>query len=109
MSYCGLTSALRSSAGKQQRSPISKQRNAWLQTALIEAAKLAPRWNPQLAAVHARALERGHCNRATLQVARKLVAYLLAVDKSGQPFQLRPSPVDQARVTKQEVAAAPAA
>ena len=89
ISYCGLTPALRSSAGKEQRSPISKQRNAWLQTALIEAAKLAPRWNPPLAAVHARALERGHRNRATLAVARKLVAYLLAVDKSGQPFQLR--------------------
>ncbi len=109
MSYCGLTSALRSSAGKQQRSPISKQRNAWLQTALIEAAKLAPRWNPQLAAVHARELERGHANRATLAVARKLVAYLLAVDKSGQPFQLRTPPVDQARLTNQEAAAAPAA
>lgn len=89
MSYCGLTAALKSSAGKEQRGPISKQRNAWLQTALIEAAKLAPRWNPQLAAVHARELERGHRNRATLAVARKLVAYLLAVDKSGQPFQPR--------------------
>ena len=109
MSYCGLTSALRSSAGKQQRSPISKQRNAWLQTALIEAAKLAPRWNPQLAAVHARALERGHRNRATLQVARKLVAYLLAVDKTGQPFQLRTSLVDPARLTTQEAAIASAA
>ena len=50
MSYCGLTAALKSSADKQQRGPISKQRNPWLQTALIEAAKLAPRWNPQLAA-----------------------------------------------------------
>jgi len=109
MSYCGLTSALRSSAGKQQRSPISKQRNAWLQTALIEAAKLAPRWNPQLAALHTRELDRGHRNRATLQVARKLVAYLLAVDKSGQPFQLRTSPLDQARLINQEAAAAPAA
>ena len=27
--------------------------------------------------------------RATLAVARKLVAYLLAVDKSRKPFQLR--------------------
>jgi hypothetical protein len=36
----------------------------------------------------ARELERGHRNRATLAVARKLVAYLLAVDKSGQPFQV---------------------
>ena len=92
MSYCGLTAALRSSAGKQQRGPLSKQRNAWLQTALIEAAKLAPRWNPQLAQLHAQQLQRGHANRATLQVARKLVAYLLAVDKSGQPFQVRTPP-----------------
>lgn len=92
MSYCGLTSALKSSADKQQRGPISKQRNHWLQTALIEAAKLAPRWNPQLAALHARELERGHSNRATLAVARKLAAYLLAVDKSNRRFQLRPSP-----------------
>jgi len=89
VSYCGLTAALVSSADKQQRGPISRQRNAHLQTVLIEAAKLAPRWNPQLAAVHTRELSRGHRNRATLAVARKLVAYLLAVDKSGQPFQVR--------------------
>jgi len=92
LSYCGLTSAFRSSAGKEQRGPISKQRNAWLQTALIEAAKLAPRWNHPLAAVYERERERGHRNRATLQVARKLVAYLMAVDKSGQPFQMRSAP-----------------
>jgi transposase len=102
VSYCGLTSAFRSSAGKEQRGPISKQRNAWLQTVLIEAAKMAPRWNPQLAVLHARQLEVSHPNRATLQVARKLVAYLLAVDKSGQPFQvLTPPPtVDNAAKTK---------
>lgn len=92
LSYCGLTAALQSSADKQQRGPLSKQRNAHLQTTLIEAAKLAPRWNPQLAAVHARELQRGHRNRATLAVARKLAAYLLAVDKSGQPFHLRGEP-----------------
>jgi transposase len=92
VSYCGLTAALRSSAGKQQRGPLSKQRNAYLQTTLIEAAKLAPRWNPQLAQLHAQQMQRGHANRATLQVARKLVAYLLAVDKSGQPFQVRTLP-----------------
>ena len=95
MSYCGLTAALKSSAGKEQRGPISKQRNAWLQTALIEAAKLAPNWNPQLKAVHERELERGHRNRATLAVARKLTAYLLAVDKSGQAFQLRTPPASE--------------
>lgn len=88
-SYCGLTAAQRASADKEYRGPISKQRNKHLQTILIEAAKLAPRYNPQLAAVHARELKRGDANRATLAVARKLVAYLLAVDRSQQPFQIR--------------------
>jgi len=101
-SYCGLTSAFRSSAGKEQRGPLSKQRNAWLQTALIEAAKLAPRWNPQLAEVHERELGRGHRNRATLQVARKLVGYLLAVDKTGKPFQLRAAPAPGENPAKKE-------
>jgi transposase len=100
VSYCGLTAAFRSSAGKEQRGPISKQRNAWLQTVLIEAAKLAPRWNPQLATLHARQLELGHPNRATLQVAGKLVAYLLAVDKSGQPFQVLAPPPTLENATK---------
>src|SRR5215469_16695773 len=90
-SYCGLTSAQHSSAGKEQREPISKQRNQHLQTILIEAAKLAPRYNPQLATVHQRELQRGNRNQATLAVARKLVAYLLAVDKSGKPFAMRAS------------------
>lgn len=86
-SYCGLTSALEESAGKQQRRPISKQCNHHLQTILIEAAKLAPRWNQQLARVYEQAMQKGHRNQATLEVARKLVAYLLAVDKSGKAFQ----------------------
>jgi transposase len=92
VSYCGLTSALNSSADKQQRGPISKQCNAHLQTVLIEAAKLAPQWNQQLAAFHDRELQRGDRNRATLAVARKLVAYLLAVDKSGKRFEVRNPP-----------------
>jgi hypothetical protein len=53
---------------------------------LIEAAKLAPRWNPQLREVYERQLDRGPRNRATLAVARKLVAYLWAVDRSRRPF-----------------------
>ena len=89
VSYCGLCSALDSSAGKIKRGPISKQRNEHLQVVLIEAAKLAPRWNPQLCEVHERELKRGNRNRATLAVARKLVAYLMAVDKNREPFVLR--------------------
>jgi hypothetical protein len=84
-----LTSAQRSSADHEQRGPISKQRHKHLQTMLIEAAQLAPRYNPQLAAGHERELQRGNRHRATRAVARKLVAYLMAVDKSGKPFQVR--------------------
>ncbi|MGP8247926.1 MAG: IS110 family transposase [Bryobacteraceae bacterium] len=100
VSYCGLTSELVESADKQQRGPISKQRNAHLQTVQVEAAKLPPRWNPQLAAVHERELQHRHCSRATLEVARKLVAYLLAVDKSGQRFQLRTTPTTATEAQK---------
>jgi len=86
VSYCGLCSAQRESAGKEQRGPISKKRNKHLQSMLIEAAKLAPRWNPQLAVVHERELKRGNRNRATLAVARRLVAYMMAVDKAQSDF-----------------------
>jgi transposase len=87
VSYCGLCSAENSSAGIQKRSPISKQRNKHLQTVLIEAAKLAPRWNSDLALLYEKEKQRGNRNRATLAVARKLVAYLLAVDRREKPFQ----------------------
>ncbi len=83
MSYCGLTSALVESAGRQRRGPLSKQRNAHLQSALIECAKLAPMYNEKLAQVRQKALDGGaNFNRATIAVARKLVAYLLAADRA---------------------------
>jgi transposase len=92
VSYCGLCSALKESAGKSRRGPLSKQRNSNLQTILIEAAKLAPRYNSQLAEVYAREVEKkGNSNKATIAVARKLVAYLLYVDKSGNKFVARKS------------------
>jgi len=86
ISYAGLCSELRESAGKSKRGPLSKKRNKHLQTILIEVAKLAPRWNEELAAVHAKAAAKGNANRATLEVARHLVRLMLAVDKSGQPY-----------------------
>lgn len=89
LSYCGLTSAQRESAGKSQRGPLSKQRNRHLQTVLIEAAKVAPMWNPTLREVHRKERDKGgHRNRASLAVARKLVAYLLAADRAFHAAQL---------------------
>lgn len=89
VSYCGLCSAQKESAGKEQRGPISKKRNKHLQTMLIEAAKIAPNWNPQLAAVRDRELKKGNRNRATLAVARMLVTYMMVVDKTQTDFVLR--------------------
>jgi transposase len=93
VSYCGLCSAQDESAGHSRRGPLSKQRNAHLQTVLIEAAKLAPRWNPWLAEVHQEELARGSANRATVAVARKLVALLLAIDKRETDYEDRSSAV----------------
>jgi transposase len=89
ISYCGLCSAQDNSAGKDKRGPISKQRNKHLQRVLVEAAHLAPRWNDELRALHERELQRGPKNRATLAVARKLVALLLAVDRRKTPYEER--------------------
>ena len=85
LSYCGLCSPQRESAGIGKRGPLSKQRNRFLQTTLIEAAHLAPRHNEALRATYEAARQKGNSNRATLEVARRLVRYLLAVDR--QHFQ----------------------
>jgi transposase len=82
-SYCGLCRAQNESAGKAHRGPLSRQRNKHLQTMLLEAAKLAPRYNFLLAEVYEKARAGGaNRNRATLAVARKLVAYLMGVDQT---------------------------
>jgi transposase len=68
------------------RMPLSKQRNKHIQHVLVEAAKLAPRQSHELALVREKEIEKGNANRATLAVARKMVAYLLAIDRGGRDF-----------------------
>src|SRR5215472_630895 len=86
ISYCGLCGDEKSSADKILRTPISKQRNKHIQSVLIEAAKLAPRHSHELALLQEREKQKGNANRATLAVARKMVAYLLAVDRREKDF-----------------------
>jgi transposase len=81
ISYCGLCGAEKSSGNTVQRTPLSKQRNKHLQTTLIEAAKMAPRNSSDLAMLYDKERRKGNANRATLAVARKLVAYLMAVGR----------------------------
>src|SRR6266480_4331492 len=86
ISYCGLCGAEKNSADKMLRTPISKQRNKHIQHVLVEAAKLAPRQCHELALIYEKEMQRGNRNRATLAVARKIVAYLLAVERRQQDF-----------------------
>ena len=86
ISYCGPCGDERSSADKVTRTPLSKQRNKHIQRVLVEAAKLAPRQDHNLALVYEREKQKGNANRARLAVARKMVAYLLAVDRGQRDF-----------------------
>jgi transposase len=86
ISYCGLCSAEKSSADKTMRTPISKQRNKHIQQVLVEAARLAPRYSQELALLYERERQRGNSNRATLAVARKMVAHMLAVERRNTDF-----------------------
>jgi transposase len=88
ISYCGLCGAEKDSGNTVQRTPLSKQRNKHLQTMLIESAKMAPRYSPDLAMLYDREKQKGNANRATLALARKLVAYLMAVDRGQRNFQV---------------------
>jgi transposase len=63
ISYCGLCGDEKSSADKVMRTPLSKQRNKHIQRVLVEAAKLAPRQNHELAMVHEKEKQRGNANR----------------------------------------------
>ena len=86
ISYCGLCSAEKSSADKVMRTPISKQRNKHIQQVLVEAAKLAPRYSHELSLIYEKEKQRGNRNRATLAVARKMVAWMIAVERRKQDF-----------------------
>ncbi len=48
---------------------------------------MAPRYSPELALLYDKEKQKGNANRATLAVARKLVAYLMAVDRGQQIFR----------------------
>jgi hypothetical protein len=52
----------------------------------LKAAKVAPRWHPDFALLYDREKQKGNRNRATLAIARKLVSYLLSVDRADRVF-----------------------
>jgi transposase len=86
ISYCGLCGDEESSVDKVVRTPLSEQRNKHIQRVLVEAAKLAPKQSHELALVYEKTKQKGNTSRATIAVARKMVIYLLAVDRGQRPF-----------------------
>ena len=60
ISYCGLCGDEKSSADKLMRTPLSKQRNKHIQSVLVEAAKLAPRQDHDLALVYESEKQKGN-------------------------------------------------
>jgi transposase len=86
ISYCDLCSGEKTSADSSRRMLISKQCNRHLQTVPLEAARLAPRLNPELAVLYEREAAQSNRNQATIAVARKLAAYLLAIDRGERAF-----------------------
>jgi transposase len=79
-----LNTSTKEIAGLVER--VSKQRNKHIQQVLVEAARLAPRYGDELTLLYERERQLGNCNRATLAVARKMVAWMLAVDKRNKDF-----------------------
>jgi len=86
VSYCGLCSAERESGGKVRRGPLSKHRNKHLQWVLLEASKLGVQHNPRLAEVYEKTYRHHNHNAATIAVARRMAAFLLALDKRNTVY-----------------------
>ena len=68
------------------RMPLSKQRNKHIQHVLVEAAKLAPRQSAELAMIHQKADRKGQQEPSHAGRGRKMVAWLLAVDRENREF-----------------------
>lgn len=87
LAYAGLDPKIRESGTFKGRAKMSKRGSKNLRTALFQAASMARLHSPGFASVYDRQIKRGkHHYVAISHVARKLVEVLVALEKSGQPF-----------------------
>jgi Transposase IS116/IS110/IS902 family len=88
VSYCGLCGDEQSSADRVQRTPLSKRCNKHLQTTLIQAAKMAPRYSSvSRAAVRQRKAER-QCQSQMLMPCGARYCAASALIQGGTPRQV---------------------
>ena len=88
ISYCGLCSDEKSSADKVMRTPtLEAAQQAYPAGAGRSGQAGAARQSTELALIHEKERQTRNGNRATLAVARKMVGYMLAVERRQHGFR----------------------
>jgi transposase len=85
-SYLGLIPKERSSGGRQNFGPISKQGNTMMRTLLVEAAQTAARFDEELRRDYGRLKARKHSALAKVMVARKLAVRMYWMLRENKPY-----------------------
>lgn len=85
--YFGLVPGERSSGDKQIITGITRRRNVFLRTLLIESSWIAVRKDPALIQVFEKLSQRMPKNKAIIRIARKLLNRIRFVLKNQQPYQ----------------------
>jgi transposase IS116/IS110/IS902 family protein len=88
ISYCGLRGDEKSSANTVQRTPLSKRRNKHLQITLIEAAKMAPCYSPDLAALEAGSSSKFGFDAVRTSGSKRVLNSIRRVVHAGPPAPL---------------------
>ena len=86
ISYCGLCGAERSSADNVVAHADFQAAQQAYSACAGRGGEDAPRLCHELALLHEKEMQKGNRNRATLAVARKLVCWMLAVERRKQGF-----------------------
>jgi transposase len=85
--YAGLAPGKRESDGKRKDLPITKQGSALLRWAMVEAAWVAVAHSPRWRGVYEALKRRRQSKRAIIAVARRLLAVLVSMLKSGTKYR----------------------
>ena len=87
-SYAGITPIIRESADHRWAGRITKQGNRYLRWAMVEAAQMAPKQDPALAAFFMRIADRRGRKKARVAVARKLLIAVWHVLAEEQDYRI---------------------
>jgi transposase len=88
--YSGLTPSRRESAGKAKDLGISKQGSSLLRWIMVQAAWRAVRVSLKWQAVFEQMRQRRGASKAIVAVARRLLAVLYTLLRTGQPYRFAP-------------------